>query len=126
MWAWLRDMLFHQPVHTLYFFGPTELGFWGGAQPSDICYSLTNTPSIFWEQHQDQCDQLCTQKFHAFYTVIMFGLYVFLLAKFLDALVFHACFARPVLRQLHTATTTRTKARITQTVHQHTQHTGGD
>ena len=55
----LYTQLVGSPLHTLYFRGPTMLGFWSGAAQEDICYSLTGTSAVFWIQNHAQCAQLC-------------------------------------------------------------------
>jgi len=96
----LVSTLVTAPLRTLYFNGPTMLGFWGGAGKEDICYSLTGTTANFWIQHFAQCLQLCDQKFDAFRTVVVFISYSFLLYRLLTTIAFHLLFTRPILNEL--------------------------
>ena len=89
-----------QPLSTLYFNGPTTLGFWGGATPQDICFSLTGTTSSFWASQPEQCTQLTNQKFEAFTTVVMFLFYTLFIYRLFNILTLHVCFTQPVLREL--------------------------
>ena len=89
-----------EPLHTLYFRGPTSLGFWGGAAEEDICFTLTGTTSLFWIQHMDECTTLTHQKFDAFTTVVMFVFYFTTLYRLCTVLAFHVCFTQPILREL--------------------------
>ncbi len=102
MFTYLYTHLVKMPLHTLYFSGPTMLGFWGGAQFEDICYSLTGTTAGFWVKNYAQCAQLCAQKFDAFTIIVVFVLYAFAVHKLSNALTFYLCFTRPVLSELHT------------------------
>ena len=96
----------HKPLYMLYFNGPTVLGFWGGANLPDICFSLTGTTSSFWVQHPYECSALTHQKYASFETAVLFCLYVFTLIRLIGALITHILFTRPVLlelRKLHTS-----------------------
>jgi hypothetical protein len=108
-------LIIHNPLRTLYFNGPTALGFWGGALPQDICFSLTGTPSVFWAQHVQECMRLCEHKFDAFAVIITFGVYVALVFRCVEAVAMHLCFTRPILCELRR----RRKTRITQSVDKH-------
>jgi len=115
-WVYSAGRVFvHNPLRTLYFNGPTALGFWGGALPQDVCFLLTGTPSTFWTEHMDECMRLCEQKFDAFAVVITFGMYVALVLKCVEAVTMHLCFTRPILCELR-----RSKARIAHPVDQET------
>ncbi len=96
----LHATLIRQPLYNLYFLGPDTLGFWAGAAPEDICFSLTATPSSFWRQNPIECTMLCEQKFTGFCTFVNFVMYAALLVRVLNAAVFHLCFTRPVLGEL--------------------------
>lgn len=98
-------LFIYTPLRALYFNGPTTVGFWGGAQPHDICFSITGTTSSFWLDHVQECDRLCEQKFDAFAVFVIFGLYIAMLAKFVDAITIHICFTRPILGELRRAET---------------------
>ena len=89
-----------QPLRELYFKGPEKLGFWGGAAIEDICFSITSTPSLFWQQHTIQCYEICEQHFTSFFTIINFGLYCGIMLKIVNALVFHVCITRPMIQEL--------------------------
>lgn len=104
----IHTTLIRQPLHSLYFDGPESVGFWGGAANEDICFSLTATPSGFWQENPLQCSRLCEQKFEAFATFINFAVYTVVLLRFVNAIVFHMCFTRPVLCELR-----RVQSRIT-------------
>ncbi len=92
--------LIDAPLRALYFRGPVALGFWGGASPEDICYTLTGTSASFWTQHGAQCAQLCDQKFDTIHTTLHFAVYVVILYRLVNALIFYVCFTRPVLWEL--------------------------
>jgi len=49
-----------QPVTRLYRNGPSlhGVGFWRGADSSDICAALTQVDAQFWREHQSRCEQL--------------------------------------------------------------------
>lgn len=98
--ATVHTTLIRQPLRALYFNGPENLGFWGGAVQADICFSLTSTPSSFWQHNPIQCNTLCDQKFEAFSTFINFAIYAVLMLRVVNGLMFHVCFMRPVLREL--------------------------
>ena len=112
-----HNVFIKNPLRTLYFHGPTALGFWGGAATHDICFSLTNTPSNFWEIHPLDCQQLCEQKFNAFSVAIIFIMYIVVGLRVLEAVTFHMCFTRPILTELRKGR--GTQARITHAVEKH-------
>ena len=110
----IHTTFIRQPLYSLYFNGPESLGFWGGAAPEDICFSLTATPSSFWQTNPIQCTNLCEQKFGAFSTFINFALYAVTLFRLANGIMFHVCFTRPVLSELK-----RLQGRVTHPVYNH-------
>lgn len=97
---WLHTTLIHNPLYSLYFKGPENIGFWGGAAREDICFSLTTSPSSFWQENPIQCNILCEQRFEAFITLINFIIYSVIMVRLVNGIVFHLCFTRPVLKEL--------------------------
>lgn len=74
--------LLEQPLRTLYMKGPSikEYGFWEGRSEVDICIQLhPNLKQKVWLEKfmQIECHELIEQKFQAFYTAILIGLYFY-------------------------------------------------
>lgn len=102
MLSWVHSVFIQNPLRSLYFSGPDVLGFWGGADLVDICASLTTTSAAFWSQHYSECVDVCEKRFTAFSTSINFVIYILILLRVVNALVFHFCFTRPVMSELRT------------------------
>jgi hypothetical protein len=110
----LHALLITNPLHQLYFHGPSTLGFWNSAPPEDICSTLTGTPSYFWSTHVEQCAELREQKFRSFSVGVNFIVYSYILLRCLNGFMFHLSFTRPVLQELRIAR--GAQPRITKTV----------
>jgi hypothetical protein len=98
--SWVHSFFIQTPLRSLYFKGPDGMGFWGGAEVTDICASLTTTSAAFWSQHYGECVDVCEKRFQAFSTSVNFVLYILILFRVVNALAFHFCFTRPVMSEL--------------------------
>jgi len=99
---WVRSLhstFIRAPLRELYFNGPESLGFWGGIEIADICFSLTNTSSTFWVEHLGECADMCEKKFCAFNTFVNFAIYVIILFRVVNGVMFHICFTRPFIAE---------------------------
>ena len=99
---WVRSLhrtFVEVPLRELYFNGPESLGVWGGIEIADICFSLTNTSSMFWVEHLGECSDMCEKKFGAFNTAVNFVIYVIILLRVVNGVMFHLCFTRPFLAE---------------------------
>lgn len=110
--GWVRSLhhtFIQAPLRELYFNGPESLGFWGGIEFADICFSLTNTSSTFWLEHLGECVEMCEKKFGAFNTVVNFVIYVVILFRVVNGVMFHFCFTRPFIAEFRRLRTHETK-----------------
>jgi hypothetical protein len=62
---WIYDVLFVNPLRTLYLNGTTILGFWNGQSPLQICAQVTQQSELFWQQHPHDCNVIVEQRFSA-------------------------------------------------------------
>jgi hypothetical protein len=110
--GWVRSLhhtFIQAPLRELYFNGPESLGFWDGIEFADICFSLTNTSSTFWLEHLGECVEMCDKKFGAFNTVVNFVIYVVILFRVVNGVMFHFCFTRPFIAEFRRLRTHETK-----------------
>jgi len=98
--AW--NFVFVNPLRTLYFKGPSVhgYGFWGGVDPADACAQLTGVSALVWDLQTAACHDLLERNFFSFSTVVMSGLYVWLVYKIVQHLAFRYLYVRPLMAEL--------------------------
>jgi hypothetical protein len=72
---WIYDVLFVNPLRTLYLNGTTILGFWNGQSALQICAQVTHQSELFWQQHPDDCSVIVEQRFAAALSTVQILLY---------------------------------------------------
>ncbi len=77
MWGkmWIYDVLFVNPLRTLYLNGTTILGFWNGQSALQICAQVTHQSELFWQQHPHDCSVIVEQRFAAALSTVQILLY---------------------------------------------------
>lgn len=61
----LYTRLIVKPLRNLYLYGPSWIG-WQGLSSSQICASVTQFSELFWLDHDQECQELITNKFEAY------------------------------------------------------------
>jgi len=62
-----------RPLARLYLLGPKALGFWQGAQPEQMCSTLTASPATFWTQSlttRQECHRLIGVHFQSYLVLV--------------------------------------------------------
>lgn len=73
LFSGLYNAFFLQPLAKLYLLGPSinnNIGFWQGKSLIDICAEITQTSSVFWQNHPSQCFTIVENRFFGFVSVI--------------------------------------------------------
>ncbi len=98
--VWLYNLLFVQPLVTLYLEGPSfnGYGFWGNQEPADVCSAMTNVPANFWLQNPNECMRTISKRSHSFMVMVRFGLYCLTLLMIVLSVFVRMCIVRPVTR----------------------------
>lgn len=73
------EWLVLRPLRTLFLLGPSWIGGYGGAEPSDICAQLTTSPARFWDNHPDECERIVSQKINSNLVVVTTAFYFWIL-----------------------------------------------
>jgi len=105
LWAvhTVHDVAIMQPLKQLYFRGPLlhGWGFWGGAAPESVCAAmLPGSHTSFWQDHLGECEVLLHQRFDSFSIAVHIVVYILLLFKVLQGLVFHWLVVQPAIYRL--------------------------
>jgi len=87
------EWLVLHPLRTLFRLGPSWVGGYGGAEPSDICAQLTTSPARFWDIHTDECERIVSQKIDSHLVVITTACYFWILFSMISL-----CFRAVVMR----------------------------
>ena len=87
------EWLVLRPLRTLFKLGPSWVGGYGGADPSDICAQLTTSPARFWDMHPDECERIVTQKIDSNIVVVTTALYFWILFSIISL-----CFRAVIMR----------------------------
>ena len=72
---WIYDVLFVNPLRTLYLNGTTILGFWNGQSALQICAQVTHQSELFWQQHPQDCNVIVEQRFSAALSTVQILIY---------------------------------------------------
>jgi hypothetical protein len=98
--VWLYNLLFVNPLVTLYLEGPSfnGYGFWGNQEPADVCSAMTNVPAKFWLQNPNECMRTISKRSHSFVVMVRFGLYCLTLFMLVLSIFVRVCIVRPVTR----------------------------
>jgi hypothetical protein len=85
----IYDWLIIEPLRRLYIYGPSvyNIGFWEGKEESEICQVITNHKQIFWEQNENECHTLITNRFQSFKTTVEVCIYFVLMFRLLNMLL---------------------------------------
>ena len=68
-----------KPIRTLFFYGPSAMGFWEGRAASQICAGITKqTTSEFWsiQANRAACDKIVEHRMYSFQVVVELCVYV--------------------------------------------------
>lgn len=100
----LAAALFVTPLRGLYFNGPAlgGYGFWGGADPADMCAQLTGVPASTWSvgPMSGQCDALLERHFRAFAWAVCFSVYAWGAYSVASLVWFRYAVVRPMADEL--------------------------
>ena len=91
----INNLFVRGPLHNLYHNGPMILGFWGGADNSHICATLSNAPISLWITNSNECLQLIERHFNSMYTCVNFLIYIIMFYNCLSTFVFYVTISRP-------------------------------
>lgn len=106
----LHNVLFRQPLRTLYFEGPSinGFGFWAGLPVEDMCAVVSpGTSALFWADHISQCHVILDRRFVAFLTAIQCLLYFFCFYRVVYWYSIRFFLINPVMRQFDTLLVSR-------------------
>lgn len=106
----LVTLLLWAPLRTLYLMGPAVggYGFWGGAQPADICNYLTGVSASKWMMDPVECDAIIDRRVSSFAVALLAAAYVWLLYALYQAAAamwFRFVVVRPLAAELRAALT---------------------
>lgn len=96
------------PLRGLYFNGPTlgGYGFWGGAEPPDICAQITGMSATVWLASPTtvlQCESLLERKFTSFAWSVFAAAYLWMLYNLAAHLWYRYCVLRPAMAEFRHA-----------------------
>ena len=99
---YVPELLFVQPLRTLYFKGPRLMGWggWEGILLEDICSQLTTVPASIWRDQLSNCQDLVERKFQTFLVTISILSYCFVLYKVVAYLWFRYFVVAPILAEI--------------------------
>ena len=99
---YIPDLLFVQPLRTLYFYGPRFWGWggWEGIATEDICAQLTLVSAQVWKDQPLNCAALIERKFHTLLVTVGGLAYFLLIYKILTYIYFRYFILGPLLSEI--------------------------